>query len=182
MRSRCTPQGAARGGARIRGVDRDGRVTGQGRPRAGRPEISCEPGVLTRVRKIESRKISGGYGRAVGRILRLIEIRRTARNWIPGSKGDIIGDKMVKGSTESDRPRQRALVLLVAALAALALVGMASGLWIHVCVMAVTVGIFTATVTVRKAGSPAPGGVGGAKVLRMGPAELPELADLDEVA
>jgi len=89
---------------------------------------------------------------------------------------------MLKGSTESNQASPRRLAIPVAALVAFVLVGMASGLWIHVGILAVTVGIFMATVTMRRNARSESGGGTRARVISIAPVNATPLEDLDEVA
>lgn len=93
--------------------------------------------------------------------------------------GVIIDYKMTTGNT-SHSSRWPASVI-AAALAVLVVVGgVANGLWIHLSILAVTTGIFVATVSMRRVGRKAPSG--GIKVLRVAPYEADPVGDLDEVA
>jgi hypothetical protein len=59
------------------------------------------------------------------------------------------------------------------------MVGLTSGLWIQMAIMAVTFGIFFATVSLRRAERPQPSG---GRVISLGRYGLDSVEDLDEVA
>jgi len=58
------------------------------------------------------------------------------------------------------------------------LLGVASGMWIQLSLLAVTVGIFYATITLKKSARPADRG----KVIALGHLGIDSVEDLDEVA
>jgi len=61
-----------------------------------------------------------------------------------------------------------------------AIVGAMSGLWVHLAILAVTFGIFYATVTLRKGEKPEPSGDG--RVISLAQYGIDSVEDLDEVA
>ncbi len=68
----------------------------------------------------------------------------------------------------------------MAMVALFAVVGALSGLWIHLAILAVTFGIFFATVTLRKGEKPLPSG--GGRVISLAEYGIDSVEDLDEVA
>ncbi len=72
------------------------------------------------------------------------------------------------------------MVATGAVLAIFALAGALSGLWIHLAILAVTFGIFFATVTLRKGEKPAPSG--GGRIISLAKYGIDSIKDLDEVA
>ena len=83
---------------------------------------------------------------------------------------------MTKGNTLGiGGLRQMAWALPVLVL--FVMIGVASGLWINVAILGVTVGIFLATVTLRKSERPTPG-----RVISLRRFGWESVEDLDEVA
>jgi hypothetical protein len=85
---------------------------------------------------------------------------------------------MTKGNTSRFR-----IGLTAAGIAGLfALFAIVSGLWIHMSILAATVGLFFATVTLKKSRRPIPSPGTGAQVISLARYGLDSIEDLDEVA
>ena len=82
---------------------------------------------------------------------------------------------MTKGNTSA-----RQLIATTAVVVLFAVAGALSGLWIHLAILAVTFGIFFATVTLRKGETPQPSG--GGRVISLAEYGIDSVEDLDEVA
>ena len=72
------------------------------------------------------------------------------------------------------------MVSTLVVVALFAVMGALSGLWIHLAILAVTFGIFYATVTLRKGEKPQPSG--GGRVISLAQYGIDSVEDLDEVA
>jgi hypothetical protein len=84
---------------------------------------------------------------------------------------------MTKGSTLAEGVRAAAVLAIAGVFV---VVGVASGLWIHLAILAVTFGIYYATVTLKKSEKPLGGD--GARVISLADYGIDSVKDLDEVA